>query len=148
MGVIIRAYQQRDLNAVARLWLESWRSTGLSVARLATEAANKERMARELTSGWSVNLACNENDAPLGFLALKPKSGCLDQLFVATAAPRQGIGRALIEFAKQRMPNGIWLRTAVDNDAACRFYEREGFRRCETGVHPTLGLRTVIYRWP
>jgi len=145
--VIIRPYQDRDLAAVARLWLESWRSTGLSVARLATEAGNQQRITRELTFGWSVHLACDEAGCRLGFLALKPDIGCLDQLFVAPPAQRRGVGLALLELAKRRMPEGIWLRTAVDNVGACRFYEREGFRACETGLHPTLGHRTVIYRW-
>ena len=148
MQAAIRAYGDQDLVAVARLWLESWQSTGLPVAQLATDAANKERISRELTGGWSVFLACNENEDLLGFLALKPDSACLDQLFVAPAVQRQGIGRALLDFAKQQMTNGIWLRTAVDNVGACRFYERNGFRACEIGVHPTLGHRTVVYRWP
>jgi ribosomal protein S18 acetylase RimI-like enzyme len=146
MPVDIRPCEDRDLDAVARLWLESWRSTGLAVAQLATEAANRVRM-RELAVGWSVHLACSEGNI-LGFLALNPGNGCLDQLFVAPTVQRRGIGRALLEFAKQQMPEGIWLRTAVDNVGACRFYEREGFRAGETGIHPTLRHRTVIYRWP
>ena len=89
MQAAIRAYGDQDLLAVARLWLESWQSTGLPVAQLATEAANKERISRELTGGWSVFLACNENEDLLGFLALKPDSACLDQLFVAPAVQRQ-----------------------------------------------------------
>ncbi len=83
-----------------------------------------------------------------GFLALKPDVGQLDQIFVAPTALRQGIGRALLDLAKREMTGAIWLRTAVDNVGACRFYERFGFRRGETAVHPTLGHRTVIYRWP
>jgi hypothetical protein len=46
------------------------------------------------------------------------------------------------------MPHAIWLRTAFDNVGACQFYEHFGFQRGEVDVHPILGHRTVIYRWP
>ena len=58
-----------------------------------------------------------------------------------------GIGTALLDFAKARMPDGFWLRTSVDNRRACRFYQREGMIRGEEQTHPTLGHLTVIYRW-
>ena len=82
------------------------------------------------------------------FLALKPATGCLDQLFVLPEARGRGIGRLLLDFAKARLPGGLWLSTAEDNHRARRFYERNGFRRSEEQTHPSLGHRTIIYRWP
>jgi ribosomal protein S18 acetylase RimI-like enzyme len=146
--ITIRPYQHRDLNAAAHLWFESWRSTDLAVAQLASETAMRERIDRELASGWSLYLAENEAGELLGFLALKTETKCLDQIFVAPRAQRQGVGQALLDFSKQLMPAGFWLRTAVDNIGACRFYERHGFKLSETATHPTLGHRTVIYSWP
>jgi ribosomal protein S18 acetylase RimI-like enzyme len=146
--ITIRLYQHRDLNTAAHLWFESWRSTDLAVAQLASETAMRERIDRELASGWSLYLAENEAGELLGFLALKTQTKCLDQIFVAPRAQRQGVGQALLDFSKQLMPAGFWLRTAVDNIGACRFYERHGFKLSETATHPTLGHRTVIYSWP
>jgi ribosomal protein S18 acetylase RimI-like enzyme len=108
----------------------------------------RARIPVELASGWKVFVGIDAGNRLAGFLALKPDVGQLDQIFVAPTAQRQGVGRALSGFAKRQMPNGIWLRTDSDNVGACRFYERFGFRRGEVGVHPTLGHRTVIYRWP
>jgi len=147
MPVAIRPYRDEDREAVAKLWLDSWRSTGLSVARLATEAGNYDRIGRELAAGWQAHLAW-DGDQLVGFLALKPMSGCLDQLFVSPEAQGRGIGRLLLDLAKDRLPRGLWLRTAEDNHRACRFYERTGFRRSEQQTHPSLGHRTIIYRWP
>jgi GNAT superfamily N-acetyltransferase len=147
VGLAIRPYRVDDREAAARLWLASWRSTGLAIAELATEAGNCERIGRELAAGWEAYLAWDD-DRLVGFLALKPETGCLDQLFILPEAQGAGIGRALLEFAKARLPGGIWLRTAVDNRRACRFYERNGFRPTETVTHPTLGHQTCIYRWP
>ena len=76
--VEIRRYRGEDREALARLWLESWRSTGLPVARLATETGNYERIGRELAAGWEVHLAWDAG-CLAGFLALKPATGCLHQ---------------------------------------------------------------------
>jgi ribosomal protein S18 acetylase RimI-like enzyme len=147
MAIVIRPYREADHPATARLWLASWHSTGLAVAHLATESLLLDRIPRELAAGWDAHLAW-ENGEPVGFLALKPASSCLDQLFVAPQAQGRGVGRMLLDFAKDRLPNGLWLRTAADNVRACRFYERNGLRRGETQTHPTLGHQTVIYRGP
>ena len=137
MAIAIRRYRNQDRAATARLWLESWRSTGLPVARLATEAGNYQRIAHELAGGWAAYLAW-DSDRLVGFLALKPDTGCLDQLFVLPEAQGSGVGPTLLDFAKERLPNGLWLRTAADNLRACRFYERHGLRATETQIHPTL----------
>jgi ribosomal protein S18 acetylase RimI-like enzyme len=147
MAIVIRPYREADHQATARLWLASWRSTGLAVAQLASEEVLLDRIPRELAAGWDVHLAWDDGERA-GFLALKPASGCLDQLFVAPQAQGREIGRALLDFAKDRLPTGLWLRTAAENMRACRFYERNGLRRGETRTHPTLGHQTVIYRWP
>jgi ribosomal protein S18 acetylase RimI-like enzyme len=146
--ISIRPYEDGDLDEIARLWLESWRSTGPAVAQQATESAMRARIPQQLASGWLVFVGVDTRRRIVGFLALKPDVGWLDQIFVAPSCQRQGVGRALLDFATRQMPQGMWLRTAVDNARACRFYKRYGFRRGEVDVHPTLGHVTVIYRWP
>jgi len=131
MGIAIRPYRDEYRDVTARLWGVSWRSTGLAVALRVSDdelyALNYERIPRELAAGWAAHLAWN-GDRPVGFLALKPAAGCLDQLFVLPEMQGAGIGRALLDFAKQQLPNGLWLRTAAENLRACTFYEREGCR--------------------
>lgn len=147
MPISIRSYRADDREAVARLWLDSWRSTGLPVAQHVTEAGNLQRIDRELAVGWELHLAWDQ-DALVGFLALKPASACLDQLFIAPAAQAAGVGRVLFDLARARLPKGFWLRTSADNSRARRFYERNGMRAGEIEPHPTLGHDIVIYHWP
>ena len=146
----IRTYRDHDREAVARLWAESWRSTGLAITLKPSEAElyahNLERIPRELAAGWDVRVA-HEDERLIGFLALKPPAH-LDQIFVLPEAQRRGVGRILLDLAKAQLPNGFWLRTALDNLGACRFYERNDCRRGETQMHPSFGYPTVIYRWP
>src|SRR5216683_3348262 len=108
MQVVIRPYEDRDLEETAHLWFESWRSTGLAVAKQATEAALRRRIPQELASQWSAYLARDEDDHLLGFLALRPNIGRLDQIFVSPAEQRQGVGLALRDFAQQQRPKGFW----------------------------------------
>ena len=147
MSIEIRRYRAEDREAVARLWLASWRSTRLAIAKHVTEAGNLERIDRELAAGWEVHLAW-DGDQIVGFLALKPASACLDQLFIAPAAQGTGVGRMLFELTKQRLPAGFWLRTSADNRRARRFYECNGMRHGGTQPHPSLGHLTSTYRWP
>jgi len=58
----------------------------------------------------------------------------LDGLYVAPAARRRGVGRALVDavVACARAAGGrcLWLETQNTNYPAVRFYERVGFRLC------------------
>jgi GNAT superfamily N-acetyltransferase len=51
----------------------------------------------------------------------------LDQLYVAPDRLGEGIGRRLLDLAKDRSPGGLSLYTFQVNDRARRFYERNGF---------------------
>ncbi|MBI1405967.1 MAG: GNAT family N-acetyltransferase [Caulobacter sp.] len=132
---------------LARLWFDSWRSTGTATdedIRISDLAA---RISEEAATHWELTLAFQDGSLA-GFMALRPDDDCLDQLFMSPAAKGQGIGGALLEIAKQRLPSGMWLRTAEANHPARAFYEGRGFRHTETGEHPRLKYATVIYRWP
>jgi ribosomal protein S18 acetylase RimI-like enzyme len=144
--MIFRAYSEGDLMPLARLWLESWLSTGPAVESAVTEDSNRERIIREISSGWKVTIA-SEADEIVGFLATKPHQKVLDQLFIKPRAKGRGIERALLKIAMREMPGGFSLRTAADNGAACKFYERNGLSFSHTDTHPTVGYQIAIYCW-
>lgn len=62
-------------------------------------------------------------------MALTP--GHLEQLYVAADRLGGGIGRRLVELAKEREPVGLSLWTFQVNARARRFYERNGFAAVE-----------------
>jgi ribosomal protein S18 acetylase RimI-like enzyme len=140
----IRPLQDTDLTPVARLWFESWQSTGLDVAQRDDEALFQRRIRQELDR-WEAYVACREAE-PVGFLALNMQDACLDQLFIAPHCQGQRVGRLLLKFAEQRLPNGFWLRTGVDNRGACAFYDAQGLSRAAVESHPRLGIPMVIYK--
>lgn len=132
---------------LAQLWLASWRSTDTANEEVVLVGDLEARIRQEATTHWQVTLAF-QDEALAGFMALRPHDACLDQLFMAPTAKGQGVGTRLIDLAKQRLPDGMWLRTAEANHPARAFYEKRGFRHTETDKHPRLGYGRVIYHWP
>ncbi|MDR3510298.1 MAG: GNAT family N-acetyltransferase [Caulobacteraceae bacterium] len=145
--MIIRPYDPGHLEATARLWRASTVSSGVVAEDAVSLADLVERLPVEIAAGWAAFLGWR-GETMVGFLALKPDEACLSQLFVLPEAQGRGVGAAMLDFAKERLPDGMWLRTSADNYGARRFYERHGFRLTETGLHPRAGYPTVTYRWP
>jgi ribosomal protein S18 acetylase RimI-like enzyme len=75
--------------------------------------------------------------------------GELDQLYVAPDRLGAGIGRKLLDLAKERSPAGLSLYTFQVNQRARRFYERNGFVARETGdgTGNEEGQPDVRYAW-
>jgi acetylglutamate synthase len=58
-------------------------------------------------------------------LALHQPDMYLDQLFVAPNIKATALGRQLLAFTRQLMPDEIFLRCVRENEKARRWYERE-----------------------
>ncbi|MDO8295703.1 MAG: GNAT family N-acetyltransferase [Caulobacter sp.] len=129
----LRPYEPGDEAALAELWFESWSSIGLEQP-VVTKAVLIARVPRDLAERWEITVA-ESNGRLVGFLALAPSEQRLDQLFIAPDAQGLGIGGALFDVARRRLPNGFWLATQPDNQRARAFYERLGMKidRLEPG---------------
>ena len=68
----------------------------------------------------------------LGFATVAP--GWLEQLYVDPDHLGEGIGRRLLDRAKERQPDGLLLWTFQVNGRARRFYERNGFAAIRFGT--------------
>jgi GNAT superfamily N-acetyltransferase len=104
------------------------------------------RVSREVESGWSLFVA-DDDGRFVAMLALRLPDGCLGQLFVAPDHQGKGLGKQLLAFARERMPNEIWLRCVRENEKAWRWYEREGFVFEKEDVNPMTGFMMKTYRW-
>jgi ribosomal protein S18 acetylase RimI-like enzyme len=100
-------------------------------------------IAERLGHGDSVIFVALQGNAALGFVQLFPvftstamrpgRLWLLNDLYVAPAARAKGIGRGLMEAARQHAvgtnASGLFLQTARDNAAAQRLYQSLGYRR-------------------
>jgi ribosomal protein S18 acetylase RimI-like enzyme len=87
-----------------------------------------------------------DGDALQGFLALE--KSYIDRLYVRPDQQRRGVGKLLLEKAKQLSPKGLELHTHQQNISACSFYERHGFRAARYGTSaPPESAPDVEYHW-
>jgi ribosomal protein S18 acetylase RimI-like enzyme len=142
----IRPARADEYDEIARLWMNSWASTGLGLASDVLLAQLRARVPLEVEKGWSLFVA-DDNGMLAAMLALHLPLLYLDQLFVAPACQGRSLGRRLLGFTRQLLPDEIWLRCARGNEKAWRWYEREGFVYEKEQVEPMTGLVMKYYRW-
>jgi ribosomal protein S18 acetylase RimI-like enzyme len=100
----------------------------------------------EVEKGWSLYVA-DDNGRLAATLAMHLPDRYLDQLFVAPEYQGDGLGRRLLAFTRERLPDEIWLRCARENEKAWRWYEREGFVFENEQLEPKMGRMMKYYRW-
>src|ERR1700752_4566218 len=144
--MIIRPALPHEYDEVARVWMESWVSTGLAEASNFLLANLRARVRHEIEKGWNLFVA-DDLGALAAMLALHPGENYLDQLFVAPRWQGKSVGRTLLAFARTQLPDEIWLRCVRENEKAWRWYEREGFVFEKEAVEPMNGFMMKCYRW-
>ena len=137
MPIRVRAAEQVDIEALARLWYDGWLDAHativpLALVRLRTLENFNERMAAALGSVRVIG-RCG---APAGFYILKGDE--LYQFYVAAAFRGTGVAATLMADAESQLAaagvTAAWLACAIGNDRAARFYEKRGWRRAGTVV--------------
>ena len=142
----IRPARREEYDGIARVWMDSWVSTGLEDASNFLLAKLRARVPLEVEKGWSLFVA-DDGGVLAAMLALHLRDLYLDQLFVAPQYQGQDLGRRLLAFTRQLLPDEIELRCVRENEKAWRWYEREGFVFEKEAVEPMTGFVMKYYRW-
>jgi GNAT superfamily N-acetyltransferase len=142
----IRPAHPDEYDEIARVWMNSWASTGLEDASHFLLAKLRARIPMEIGKGWSLFVA-DDAGKLAALLALHLPNRYLDQLFVAPEHQGRDLGRQLLAFTRQRLPEEIYLRCVRENEKAWRWYEREGFAFEKEAVEPMTGFVMKYYRW-
>jgi len=146
MDPLIRPARAEEYDEIARVWMESWCSTGLAEPSEFLLANLRARIRREIDDGWSLFVA-DDNGTTAAMLAIHVPKLYLDQLFVAPGHQGRSLGRKLLAFTRTQLPDEIHLRCARGNEKAWRWYEREGFVFEKEQIEPMNGLMMKYYRW-
>jgi GNAT superfamily N-acetyltransferase len=146
MPPMIRPARNEEYDEIARVWMNSWASTGLEEPSNFLLANLRARIPREVEKGWSLFVA-DDNGVLAAMLALHLPNVYLDQLFVAPEYQGKNLGRSLLAFTRQHLPDEISLRCVRENEKAWRWYEREGFVLEKQQVEPMTGFVMKYYRW-
>lgn len=146
MRPVIRVMRPQEAGAAARVLFEAadhayrqinWHHQEEDVLNWFTATA--------ATTRWTHIYLAIMGDAICGVMCLEP--GHVDQLFVAREWQGKGIGRALVEAAKQAYPQGWDLFVFQKNTPAVAFYDALGLRRGEEGVSLQEGEKEFNYYW-
>jgi GNAT superfamily N-acetyltransferase len=146
MTPTIRFARAEEYDEVARVWMNSWASTGIEAASDALFEKLRARVPAEVAKGWSLYVA-DDRGRLAAMLALHLPNNYLDQLFVAPEYQGKSVGRMLLAFTRRQLPEEIWLRCVRENEKAWRWYEREGFLFEKETVEPVTGFTMKYYRW-
>lgn len=137
-----------DAAAVAEVFLRSFHATyDFPLAHTDDEVRGwvRDRLVPQMETWVAVHDA--EPQRVLGFATVEP--GWLEQLYVDPEYLGEGIGRQLLDRAKERQPDGLQLWTFQVNERARRFYERNGFTVVRFGDEANNEERQpdVQYEW-
>jgi GNAT superfamily N-acetyltransferase len=147
-AIEIRPATVEDATRIADVWLSSWRAT------FDFEPAHPDEDVRRWVreellveaEDWVATDPSN-GDSVIALLGLSDTM--VEQLYVRPDRIGRGVGRALLELAKRRRPDGLDLYCFAANDRARRFYERNGFEAVAFGDGSGNEERQpdVLYRW-
>ena len=143
---LIRPADPSEYDEIARLWMDSWTSTGIEAPSDRLLSRLSQRLRNEIEKGWSL-LVADDDGRLAAMLALHIPRLYLDQLFVSPTYQGKSIGRQLLAHARRLLPDEIWLRCVRENSRAWEWYEREGFRLEKEELEPRTGFMMKYYRW-
>ena len=140
---MIRALQKADIDSVADIWLDTNRKAHAFI--LASYWERNFTAVKEMLPQAEVYVY--ENDKGIqGFLGLNGEY--IEGIFVSEQAQSHGIGKCLLDYAKNRKP-ALRLNVYQKNTRAIHFYQREGFQIQREGLDAATGEPDyeMLWRW-
>ncbi|RTL60610.1 MAG: GNAT family N-acetyltransferase [Sphingobacteriales bacterium] len=137
MGISIKRISEQDVDTIAFLFDEYRQFYKQPTDISAAASFLKERLSRN----ESVVFIADADELPVGFMQLYPifssvglkRAWLLNDLYVAANTRKHGVGKLLLEAAKQfgKETGSRWLllQTGADNTTAQSVYERNGWVR-------------------
>lgn len=125
---MIRTFKESDINAVAEIWLDS----NIEAHSFITAAYWQKHFEAVKAMLLQAEIYVYEEAGRIeGFIGLE--SSYIAGIFVCAEARSKGIGKQLMNYAKERK-NKLSLNVYKKNTQAVRFYKREGFSIVREGT--------------
>ena len=141
-SISIRPFLPDDLNAILKIWL----SANLQAHDFIDAAywADHLEMVRDLLPQAEIYVY-QQRGTPCGFIGITD-GDYIAGIFVDEGCRSQGIGKKLLDHAKQLHPL-LKLHVYQKNGRAVRYYLREGFTCAEEHVDSATGESELLLTW-
>ena len=144
--ILIRRATTKDAADVATVYIASRRGAAAHMPTVHTDPEIRE---------WVINHMVPERETWVAddrgrIVAVMVLDGeMVDQMYVAPAEQRRGVGDAMLSYAKKLRPARLRLYTFQSNAPARRFYEARGFVAIEfnDGERNEERAPDVLYQW-
>lgn len=146
MNINIRPATVDDLPACAKI-MNNWIDETEWLPRIFSHEDICEMFKSSLLKKRTM-LVADIDDKIGGYLTID-NSSTIKAIFLAPFCRCTGVGKALLDKAKQKEPNGLELGVHEPNIHALRFYKREGFKEIPEGRKDDTeeGLSELLMRW-
>lgn len=146
-AIIVRRAHMSDAPAIAEVYIASRRGAAAYMPTVHTDDEIRAWVSDYLVPRLEVWVA-ESGGRIVGFLGLEGED-MLDQLFIAPATQRSGVGDRLLALAKELRPAGLRLYAFQRNTPARRFYEARGFVAVDfnDGSRNEEKEPDVLYQW-
>jgi GNAT superfamily N-acetyltransferase len=138
--MLVRAAEDSELEALARLWWAGWHDAHAAIAPADLTRLRTLNSFRERTRGILPGVrTTGPAGGPIGLHYLKGDE--LNQFYLAAEARGAGVAGPLMADAEAQLTaRGVktaWLDCAIGNLRAARFYEKAGWRQAAGMAIPT-----------
>lgn len=145
LPAVLARFDWSRMPAMTDLWVEAWQETIPEIDFEARRGWLCHRIGTLIDEGAVIEIALGGAGAPalLGFVAVDPRTGYVDQLVVHPDHWGAGVASRLIAAAATHAPARLVLDVNEQNERAVRFYEKAGFVVTGHGINPTSGRPTL-----
>ncbi len=129
MQVVIREQKESDIPELEQLFLVTRRET------FTHDPPEKVQLAdfTKMTATEKVFVAEAQGKV-VGFISLYVEDKFIHNLYVLAEWQNKGIGKKLLKKAVEVAPPPLELKAVLYNTRACKFYEKQGFKKIATNV--------------
>lgn len=138
---MIRELQEKDINRVAEIWLD----TNLKAHNFISDQywRSNFELVRDMLTQAEVYVY-EGNQEIQGFIGLNGEY--IEGIFVSDKMQLKGIGKILLNYAKNTRKK-LFLNVYIKNTSAISFYQREGFVVQYSGMDEATGEKDYVMAW-
>lgn len=138
---MIRELQEKDINRVAEIWLD----TNLKAHDFISAQywRSNFELVKDMLAQAEVYVY-EDNQEIQGFIGLNGEY--IEGIFVSDKMQSKGIGKILLNYAKDTRKK-LFLNVYIKNTSAISFYQREGFVVQYSGVDEATGEKDYVMVW-